>query len=227
MGNILIIKNADFSSNALKQITIDDDTQYYRISSSLVGYILSASSSIVAFGESYSGTITLDSNYTAGSITITMNGTDITSTAYNNGSISISSVTGPVTITALAASYESSVGLPNHNSLNSDTGNKSATTKIICSNYEDLKDVATSITVVTPTSYTENQYYKWKVLWWNESAYIGLAQEISDFDITTTFQVPTGATRYRICVASVKNNTTESTFPYSQLTTIGIRQNFV
>ena len=156
-----------------------------------------------------------------------MDGIDITSTAYNNGSISILSVTGPVTITALAASYESSVGLPNHNSLNSDTGKTSSTTKIICSNYEDLKDTATSITVVTPTSYTENQYYKWKVLWWNGSTYIGLAQEISDFDITTTFQAPTGATRYRICVASVKNNTTESTFPYSQLTTIGIRQNFV
>lgn len=53
-------------------------------------------------GDSYSATLTAETNYAIDTVTITMGGTDITSTAYNNGVITIASVTGNVVITATA-----------------------------------------------------------------------------------------------------------------------------
>lgn len=43
-----------------------------------------------------------NTNYTINSVTVVMGGVDITNTAYNNGVITINSVTGNVTITAIA-----------------------------------------------------------------------------------------------------------------------------
>ena len=53
-------------------------------------------------GDSYTGTLTADTDYTIDTVTVTMGGVDITSTAYNNGVITIASVTGDIVITATA-----------------------------------------------------------------------------------------------------------------------------
>jgi hypothetical protein len=58
----------------------------------------------VTSGKGYTATLTAASGYTISSVTVTMGGTDITSTAYSNGTISISSVMGNVVITAIASS---------------------------------------------------------------------------------------------------------------------------
>ena len=60
-------------------------------------------------GTSYSATIAAESGYTLGTITVTMGGTDITSTAYNSSTqtITISSVTGAIVVTATATSSAS------------------------------------------------------------------------------------------------------------------------
>ena len=60
------------------------------------------SSTSISYGSSYSATITANSNHELSNITVTMGGTDITSTAYSNGNISISSVTGDIEIIATA-----------------------------------------------------------------------------------------------------------------------------
>lgn len=49
-------------------------------------------------GESYSVTITPDENYNIDSVIVTMGGTDITSTAYADGKVNISEVTGDIII---------------------------------------------------------------------------------------------------------------------------------
>lgn len=54
-------------------------------------------------GDSYTGTLTADTDYTIDTVTVTMGGVDITSTAYNNGVITIASVTGNIVITASAS----------------------------------------------------------------------------------------------------------------------------
>ena len=63
-----------------------------------------ASASVTKNG-SYSATITASTGYTltGASVSITMGGNDITNTAYNNGTISIASVTGALVITITAA----------------------------------------------------------------------------------------------------------------------------
>lgn len=56
----------------------------------------------VTNGSSYSATITANEGYVLGYITVTMGGNDITSSAYSDGNISISSATGDIVITATA-----------------------------------------------------------------------------------------------------------------------------
>lgn len=63
----------------------------------------------VSAGEAYTATLTAAEGYAISSASVTMGGADITSSAYSNGVINISSVTGDVVITASAAA----VTLPN------------------------------------------------------------------------------------------------------------------
>ena len=74
----------------------------YSITNNLTNVTNSNSASSVDSGSSYSATLTPTDGYTLSSVTITMGGSDITSTAYSNSSISISSVTGDIVITANA-----------------------------------------------------------------------------------------------------------------------------
>lgn len=79
-------------------------TVYRSITNSLSHVSNSNAAVSVEDGAAYSATLTADSGYTMGNVVIKMGGTDITSTAYtaSTGAISIASVTGDVTITAVA-----------------------------------------------------------------------------------------------------------------------------
>ena len=70
----------------------------------LVDCELSNSTDIVTNGSSYIGTLSLAEGYYLSAVTVTMGGVDITSTAYDSGTktISIASVTGNVTVAAHA-----------------------------------------------------------------------------------------------------------------------------
>ena len=76
---------------------------YYSISNSLTGVTTSNPATSVEDGESYTATITPDSGYTIDSVSVTMGGADITASAYDNGVITITSVTGNVSITVVAS----------------------------------------------------------------------------------------------------------------------------
>ena len=78
----------------------------YTITKNLTNCTISNSASSITQNTSYSATISANSGYTLGDVTITMGGADITSTAYSNGDISISSVTGNIVITANATAIE-------------------------------------------------------------------------------------------------------------------------
>ena len=103
---------------------IDDDGQDYydalyaalydttwAVTNTLSHCSTSNNSASVTKNGSYSATITAASGYTltGASVSVTMGGNDITSTAYNNGTISIASVTGAlvITITATAKTLSS------------------------------------------------------------------------------------------------------------------------
>ena len=74
----------------------------YTITNNLTNVVNSNTATSVEKDSSYTTTLTADAGYTLGDVTVTMGGTDITSTAYSNGVITISSVTGNIVITATA-----------------------------------------------------------------------------------------------------------------------------
>lgn len=79
----------------------------YTVSNDLSGCKTNNSDVVILSGASYSAIITADNGYTlnGAAVTITMGGTDITSTAYSNGAINISNVTGNIVITVYAVKY--------------------------------------------------------------------------------------------------------------------------
>ncbi len=83
----------------------------YTVTNTLTGCTTSNAAASAIEGSAYSATITASSGYmlTGATVSITMGGTDITSTAYNNGTISIVSVTGNliITVTAVAVTLSS------------------------------------------------------------------------------------------------------------------------
>lgn len=62
----------------------------------------------VEIGSSYVATITADEGYDLDSVTLLMNGVDVTSLFYGGGRITIASVTGVISITAVAISQSES-----------------------------------------------------------------------------------------------------------------------
>lgn len=97
----------DGNTSASRTVTVQSSASYtanfalnsYNITKTLSHATLSNSSTTVQHGSSYSSTVTADTDYALDTVTVTMGGTDITSTAYSNGSISIASVTGSISIT--------------------------------------------------------------------------------------------------------------------------------
>lgn len=96
----------------------------YSITNNLTNCNTSNSTTSVTKGGSFSTIITARDGYKINSITVSMGGTDITSTAVNKNSISISNVTGNIVITAKAiqitpSTYTITNNLTNCNNSNS------------------------------------------------------------------------------------------------------------
>lgn len=81
----------------------------YTITNNLSHATNSNSTTSVEKNSSYSANITANSNYRIKTVTVTMGGVNITNTAYSNGRINISSVTGNIVIT-VTTEYVSSGG---------------------------------------------------------------------------------------------------------------------
>lgn len=100
-GNILIKNvtgNIVITVNAIQQ-----SSTTYNITNTLSNCINSNSKVSINKNSSYSAMITANFGYKLDDVTVTMGGVDITSTAYSNGQISISSVIGDIVIIANAS----------------------------------------------------------------------------------------------------------------------------
>jgi hypothetical protein len=73
----------------------------YRVTNTLTHVTTTNNVTSVLHGNTYSATLVPDENYFIDSVSITMGGVNITNSVYNNGVISISSVTGNLVITAV------------------------------------------------------------------------------------------------------------------------------
>ena len=107
-GTIPANKNLQNLTNAINSLeavnNISSEYQSFSVTNTLTGCINSNSSATSSEFASYTGTITAIRGYTitGASVSITMGGVNITSTAYNNGVISIPNVTGNIVITISA-----------------------------------------------------------------------------------------------------------------------------
>ena len=90
-----------------EEIKYADEVNTLVVTNSLTNATTNNNVATIEKGSSYRATITAKSGYELDSVTVTMGGVDITSTAYSNGAIYISSVTGNIVISA----YASSVGV--------------------------------------------------------------------------------------------------------------------
>lgn len=110
---IAILRNGIYTSDQSSNITnligalsaSGGDTPsvtYYNITNNLTECTNSNINSTVEENASYSCNITAKKGYELKTVTVTMGGIDITSTAYSNGNIAISKVTGNIVITATA-----------------------------------------------------------------------------------------------------------------------------
>jgi hypothetical protein len=89
-------------------VTVTHATILYEITNTLTNVTNSNNSTQINENTPYSATLSAVQNYEIDNVVITMGGTDITSSSYNalDGSISIASVTGDITITASAARWD-------------------------------------------------------------------------------------------------------------------------
>lgn len=89
-------------------VTVTHQAGTVTITNTLNGCTNSNSATYATEGDSYSATITASSGYslTGATVSVTMGNVDITSTAYNNGVISIASLTGNLSITITAVLVE-------------------------------------------------------------------------------------------------------------------------
>lgn len=80
---------------------------YYSITNNLTNCTNDNTATSIESGKSYSASIVIPTGYKHDTVAVTMGGVDITNTAYSNGMIIISKVTGNIVITATATSTSS------------------------------------------------------------------------------------------------------------------------
>ena len=104
-GDIVIIAQATASNTGT-----DPGATAYTITRNLTNCTSSNTSNNITKGASYTAKISANSGYTLGNITVTMGGTNISSTAVNGTTISISKVTGNIVISCIATANSHSGG---------------------------------------------------------------------------------------------------------------------
>ena len=95
----LMFGTKELSSITINGGTVEPTPNTYTITNTLSNATNSNTAISVEEGSSYSANISANSGYKLKTVTVTMGGVDITNTAYSNGTITISSVTGNIVIT--------------------------------------------------------------------------------------------------------------------------------
>lgn len=83
-------------------IPVEPDKTYYSVLVTKTNCTVNSSATYIEEGGVYVAQITPDDGYTLDTVTVTMGGKDVTNTAYSDGSISVSNVTGEIVVVATA-----------------------------------------------------------------------------------------------------------------------------
>lgn len=198
-GNCTITASSGGKS-ASCAVTVSGLSTRYSVTNNLTNISNSNTDALVLEGGTYEGTLSADGGYRISTVTITMGGTDITATAYNNGAINISNVTGNIVITAvgvIAPAWED--GVPYTFTWTDDkyiTGNGSTAnfSGLSVSNYAGCDGVS-SVTVVNNTGQII-QYTGW---YDSSKTFISKMTSVTNNN-TATMTPPENAAFFRITV---------------------------
>ena len=145
------------------------ETVTYSITAALTNVTIDNTTESANEGESFAAALTASVGYELSSVKITMGGADITNTAYANGNIYISAVTGDVVITAVAVEVSGEVttytitnnlvNVTSDNSAVSAEENASYTATLTANDGYTLEGATVTITMggadVTPDVYAD------------------------------------------------------------------------
>jgi hypothetical protein len=102
-GNATITATATSGVKATCSVKVATTSTIYNVKNNLTNVTTSNSAVTVDGGKNYSALLTVPDNYNIDTVTVTMGGIDITSSAYSNGEILITLVTGDIVITVSAS----------------------------------------------------------------------------------------------------------------------------
>ena len=168
-----------------------------------------------ADGSRYETVITAHAGYVISGVTVTMGGIDITSTAWNagTGTISISAVTGDIIITASAASaatLDTSPAIAKTGySLSSDGGEYSRATDGACyTEFYTLKTGAKTLTMYIADSVDVAFSAGGKMQFWDAAQQVEYWSAMAYRNKAYPFTITNGATRFRtsLALADVENS---------------------
>lgn len=167
----------------------------------------------VADGSSYDTVITANDGYAISSVTVTMGGIDITATAWDagTGTISISAVTGDIVITASAASaatLDTSPAIAKTGySLNS-TGGEIATDGGCYTSFYPLQSGAKTLTMYLADSVDVAFSAGGKMQFWDAAQQVEYWSAMAYRNKEYAFVIANGATRFRtsLALADIENS---------------------
>ena len=178
----------------------------WSITATLTNATSSNNATSVTKGGSYSATITAEEGYTISSVTVTMGGEDITATAWDagTGTISINAVTGDVVITASAsaAALDNSPAIAGEGAGLDGNGNVVNGYPDLCyTEFYELPPGATSITIFFACSADISTGGNVKMQYWDASKQVEYWTVGTNKNKEKAYQVADGATRFRVTLA--------------------------
>ena len=230
-----ILRNAVYSTDQSTNISIlesalnssggNEETTKYTVINNLTNVTSDNSNTIVEENSSYVANLTISENCELETVTVTMGGTDVTSIVYNDGVITIPSVTGNIVITVIANEVEMATYIQdgllheftNLNASRTITGGQS-----IFNTENDFTVFVSAKKLDTMTNYQHNfigakadQLYLYRN--WNGSINLTTLLEDKTYNATTcTAFTPSDLTKMQhICV--VKEGTTYTTYVDNEL----------
>lgn len=184
----------------------------YTVTQTLKNVSSSNGGTSVQAGTSYTTTLTAADGYTLDTVTVTMGGVDITSTAWNTetGEVSISAVTGDITITASASAATldtSPVIAKTGYSLNS-TGGEMVTDGGCYTSFCTLQEGAKTLTLYIADSVDVAFSAGGKMQFWDAAQQVEYWSATAYRNKAYPFIIANGATRFRtsLALADVENS---------------------
>lgn len=194
-------------------ITANATLKTFAITNNMSNVTSSNSATSINYGAQYTATLSPEQYYSLGTVTVIMNGTNVTSSVYNNGVITIPSVTGAIVITANANRIVYNISnalthVSNGNATSSINAGTSYTATLIPDTGYSINSVVVKMNNVDVT----NTVYS--------SGNINIPNVTGNIEITAIATANSVTVTYNLTNVDSSNSATTSTIDSSYTTTL-------